>query len=99
MIKHVVLFKFKPFENEALKAKKINQIRLGLLNLKNIIPEVQSIEVEPNMNVNEKFDLALISTHNSWEDLSVYDKHPSHMIVKGIIKEVLDTRSAVDFEF
>lgn len=99
MIKHVVLFKFKQFESEQEKNSKMNQIRLALLNLKNIIKEIETIEVGLNGNPKEEFDVILISTHTSWENLAIYDQHPSHMSVKKMIKEVLERRSAADFEF
>ena len=99
MIKHIVLFKLKDFEKKEEKDIKINQIRMGLLNLKNIIKEIESIEVGINENSKETYDLALISTHKSWEALAVYDQHPTHVAVKKIIKEVLDTRAAADIEY
>lgn len=99
MIKHIVLFKLKEFDSEESKKIKLNQIRLALLNLQNIIKEINTIEVGLNGNPKEAFDIALISTHTSWENLAIYDQHPSHVAVKKIIKEVLDTRSAADFEF
>ena len=99
MVKHIVLFKLNEFSDAEAKTLKMNQIKLALLNLKNIIPEIETIEVGLNGNPKEAFDIALISTHTSWENLSVYDQHPSHVAVKKIIKEVLNTRSAADFEF
>ena len=99
MIKHVVLFKLKPFETESAKSAKMDQIRMALLNLKNIISEIDTMEVGINANPKEAFDIVLISTHRSWADLAVYDQHPVHVNVKKIIKEVLDSRSAADFEF
>lgn len=99
MVKHIVLFKFKSFDSAEEKEQKVKFIQSQLLNLKSIIKEIVSIEVDMNGNPKEAFDLALISTHNSWDDLAVYDQHPDHVAVKKIIKEVLDVRSAADFEF
>ncbi|MBQ4036392.1 MAG: Dabb family protein [Paludibacteraceae bacterium] len=99
MVKHIVLFKFKSFESAEEKEQKLKYIQSQLLNLKNIIKEIATMEVGLNGNPKEAFDLALVSTHKSWEDLAVYDQHPDHVAVKKIIKEVLDTRSAADFEF
>lgn len=99
MVKHIVLFKFKSFDSAEQKMQKLKYIQSELLNLKNIISEIDTMEVGLNGNPKEAFDLALISTHKSWEDLSIYDQHPDHVAVKKIIKEVLDVRSAADFEF
>lgn len=99
MVKHIVLFKLKSFESAEEKAQKLKFIQTELLNLKGLIKEIDSMEVGLNGNEKEAFDLALISTHKSWNDLAVYDQHPDHVAVKKIIKEVLDTRSAADFEY
>lgn len=99
MIKHVVLFKLKEFNSPSEKLNKMKQIQMGLVNLKAIIPEILSIEVGLNKNPKEKFDISLITTHNKMEDLSTYANHPQHLSVSKIIREVLEDRSCVDFEF
>jgi len=97
MVKHVVLFKLKSFSSETEKDRKINQIKLGLLNLKTIIPELQSIEVGVNENPKEQFDIALTTTHNSMEELQAYAVHPSHQAVSQIVREALEVRACVDY--
>lgn len=99
MVKHIVLFKLKAFDSAEEKMQKMKYIQSQLLNLKNIVKEIQTLEVGLNGNPKEAFDIALISTHKSWEDLAVYDQQPDHVAVKKMIKEVLDTRSAADFEY
>ncbi len=96
MVKHIVLFKLKEFSSEEEKTRKINQIKLGLLNLKTIIKELQSIEVGVNENTKEQYDIVLTTTHKSMEDLEVYAIHPSHQAVSKIIREVLESRACVD---
>ncbi len=76
MIKHIVLFKLQEFETEATKQAKEEEIKLGLENLKNIIPELKSIEVGINSNPEENFDIALSTTFNSMEDFSYLRKTP-----------------------
>jgi hypothetical protein len=97
MVKHTVLFKLKAFSSEEEKSRKINQIKLALLNLKTIIGELQSIEVGINENPKEQYDIALTTTHHSMEDLEAYAVHPSHLAVSKIIREVLDSRACVDY--
>ncbi|MCG8582382.1 MAG: Dabb family protein [Bacteroidales bacterium] len=99
MIKHIVLFKLKSFENEALKADKLKEIKNGLLALDGKIEELKSIEVGLNCNENETFDIALTTTFNNMAGLDVYAKHPDHVAVGKIIREVLDARSCVDYEY
>ncbi|WP_430814581.1 Dabb family protein [Carboxylicivirga sp. RSCT41] len=99
MIKHIVLFKLKSFENEALKTQKLNEIKDGLLALDSRIDELKSIEVGLNCNENEEFDIALTTTFSNMADLDIYAKHPDHVAVAKIIREVLEARSCVDFEY
>ena len=99
MIKHIVLFKLKEFNSPTEKMNKMRQIKMGLENLKAIIPEINSIEVGLNSNPKEKFDIALVTTHKNMDDLSTYANHPTHLSISKIIREVLEERSCVDFEF
>jgi len=99
MVKHTVLFKLKEFSSEEDKSSKINQIKLGLLNLKTIIKELQTIEVGINENPKEQYDIVLTTIHNSMEDLDAYAVHPSHQAVAKIIREVLESRACVDYSF
>lgn len=98
MIKHIVLFKLKEFDSPSEKQNKMRQIKMGLENLRTIIPEIASIEVGLNNNPKEKFDIALTTTHNNMEDLATYANHPKHLSVAKIIREVLEERSCVDFD-
>ncbi|MCK9155737.1 MAG: Dabb family protein [Paludibacteraceae bacterium] len=97
MVKHIVLFKLKEFASEDEKARKLHQIQLGLLNLKSIIKELQTIEVGLNKNPKEQYDIALTTTHLTMEDLHAYAVHPEHLAVSKIIREVLESRSCVDY--
>jgi hypothetical protein len=97
MIKHIVLFKLKAFENKEVKNNKLEEIKSALLGLKNKIDVLKSIEVGINTNPEEQFDIALNTTFNSMDDLDVYAKHPDHLAAGKIIREVLESRSCVDY--
>jgi len=99
MIKHIVLFKLKSFDNITEKTAKLNEIKEGLLALKDKISVLQAIEVGINCNSNEEFDIALDTTFKSMNDLDTYAKHPDHLAVGKIIREVLAARSCVDYEY
>ena len=60
MIKHIVLFKFKEFSSSEEKNLKLNEIKTKLLNLKNLVSELQTIEVGINENCKEAFDIAYL---------------------------------------
>lgn len=97
MIKHIVLFQLKPFDSEENKNNKLEEIKNGLLALEAKIPQLKSIEVGLNFNPAEMFDIALTTTFESMEDLDIYAKHPDHITVAKIIREVLQSRSCVDY--
>ncbi len=99
MIKHIVLFKLKSFNSEDKKSAKLSEIKEGLLALESKIDALLSIEVGLNCNANETFDIALTTTFNNMDDLETYAKHPDHLAVGKIIREVLEARSCVDYEF
>ncbi|MBO7203170.1 MAG: Dabb family protein [Paludibacteraceae bacterium] len=99
MIRHIVLFKMKPFDSTEERIKKLSSIKDDLENLTKIIPEIKLLKVGINMNPNEQFDLSLLSEFESMKDLEIYAKHPDHVAVGKVIREILDARSCVDSEF
>jgi len=98
MIKHIVLFQLKPFENKEIKDAKLAEIKSGLLELKEKVSALKSIEVGLNVNPAEQFNIALTTTFDSMEDLEIYAKHPDHVAVGKIVREILEARSCVDYE-
>ncbi len=99
MIRHIVLFKFKPFVAEEEKAGKLQEIKKGLDALPALIPELKLLKIGINMNPNEQYDLSLLSEFKSMADLDAYAVHPEHVAVAKIIREVLESRACVDSEF
>jgi len=99
MIKHIVLFKLKNFPNEATKAQKMDQIKAALMGLLEKVEVLKTIEVGLNNNPIEKFDIALTTTFNSMEDLRTYAVHPDHVAAGVIVREVLEERACVDYEY
>ncbi|MCT4645596.1 MAG: Dabb family protein [Carboxylicivirga sp.] len=99
MIKHVVLFKLKSFKTTEEKEAKLLEIKNGLSALSNKVESLKSIEVGLNCNENETFDISLTTTFDNMEGLDAYAKHPDHVAVGKIIREVLESRACVDYEF
>ncbi len=99
MIRHIVLFKFKPFVSEEEKASKLEEIKKGLDALPALISELKLLKVGINMNPKEDYDLSLLSEFKSMKDLDTYAVHPEHVAVAKIIREVLEARACVDSEF
>lgn len=99
MIKHIVLFKFKEGLPEAEKKSKLSKIKTDLEALTETVETLEKMEVGINCNPDEKYDLALTSEFQSMEALKAYAIHPEHVKAGAAIREILDERACVDYEF
>jgi len=100
MIKHIVFFGLADNAEGKTKAENAEIIKCKLENLKNLIPEILSIEVGINTANAPKtnFDIALYSEFESLETLDIYQEHPEHKRVAAYIGKVRTARAAVDYE-
>ena len=96
MIRHVVMFKFKP-EN---KAENIAKTRAMLEALPQKISWIVRSETHVNSNPEDErnYDLLLISDFNTLEDLQKYIVHPAHKAVGAFMRPVRESRACTDFE-
>lgn len=94
MIKHIVMWKFKENQEETM-----NQFLQGLNDLKDIIPEIKSMETGVNINPKNEYDAILISEFENFEDLEKYKNHPEHIKVSNLCKSIRIDRQAIDYEF
>ena len=92
MIKHIVMWKFKP-GTEAEQTEFLN----GLQNLYGVIPQIRAQEVGRNIAPGN-YDAVLISTFDSLEDLETYKTDPRHVKVSSLCKAIRTDRVAVDME-
>lgn len=94
MIKHIVMWKFKKDEEENMK-----KFLKGLNQLKNIIPEIKSMETGININPKNEYDAILISEFETMADLEKYKNNPEHIKVSALCKKIRIDRQAIDYEF
>ena len=100
MVKHVVLFKFKPFNSESERLATLENIKKELSSLVGQVPTLLTAEVGINCNANEQFDIALTTTHNDMNGLQEYAQHPLHVgVAKNFIRPILEARSCVDYQY
>ena len=92
MIKHIVMWKFKP-GTEAEQEKFLS----GLRGLYGVIPQIREQEVGINCGAGN-YDAVLVSVFDSMEDLETYKKDPRHVAVSGICEAIRTDRTAVDYE-
>ena len=100
MIKHIVFFGLAESAEGKSKAENAEIIKTELENLKNLIPEIKSIEVGINCPNAPKtnYDIALYSEFENFDTLNVYQEHPDHKKIAAYIGKVRISRAAVDYE-
>lgn len=92
MIKHIVMWKFKP-GTEAQR----DEFLAGLQGLYGVIPQIKAQEIGVNA-APEGYDAVLISTFDSMADLEAYKADPRHVKVSALCKAIREDRVAVDYE-
>lgn len=95
MFTHVVFFKLKDKSKENIqKAKNI------LSRVDGRVPTLKSIKVGIDVVRSARsYDVALIATFDSQEDMDAYQVHPVHANeVLAELKPMLESSAAVDFE-
>lgn len=94
MLKHVVLFKFKP----ETKDTDIANVEKGLAGLPARISEIKRYEFGRDVVQSDRsYDFALISEFDDPEALKNYQMHPYHMAVVNQLNMICDSIIAVDF--
>jgi len=97
MIRHDVMFKFKPFDSEEEKLLRLNKIKNELEGLISVISYLRDLRVSFNINPNEQWDILLETELDSMEDVIKYGKEPAHVeIVKSLIRPILENRACID---
>lgn len=93
MIRHIVMWKFRP-GTEAEQAKFLE----GLQGLQGVIPQLLRSEVAVNVGAGN-YDAVLVSEFESLEALELYKNDPRHKAVSALCKSIREDRVAVDYEF
>jgi hypothetical protein len=98
MIRHIVIWKVKGPSAEERRAQQ-EQVRAALLSMQGKIPGMSQLEVGlGNVASEQEADVVLTTTHDSWQALDDYQKHPAHEPVKQIISALRSERRVVDYE-
>ncbi len=93
MIKHIVMWKFRP-DTQAQQKEFLEK----LSGLQGVIPQLIRSQVGVNVGA-DNYDAVLISEFRSMEDLHAYKVDPRHQAVSGLCKSIAVDRVAVDYEF
>ncbi len=93
MIRHIVMWKFRPGTE-----KEQTEFLTGLRGLQGVIPELLRSEVAVNVGQGN-YDAVLVSEFESLETLETYKNDPRHKAVSALCKSIREDRVAVDYEF
>ena len=93
MIRHIVMWKFRPGTSAEQKA-----FLEGLRGLQGVIPQLKRSEVAVNVGQGN-YDAVLVSEFESLEALDAYKNDPRHKAVSALCKSIRTDRVAVDYEF
>jgi antibiotic biosynthesis monooxygenase (ABM) superfamily enzyme len=93
MIRHIVMWKFRPGTEEQ-QTKFLD----GLRGLQGVIPQLLRSEVAVNVG-QDNYDAVLVSEFESLETLNLYKNDPRHQAVAALCKSIREERVAVDYEF
>ena len=93
MIRHIVMWKFRPGTE-----KEQEEFLTGLRNLQGVIPQLLKSEVAVNVAPGN-YDAVLVSEFASLEDLDAYKNDPRHKAVSALCKSIREDRVAVDYQF
>lgn len=93
MIRHIVMWKFRPGTE-----KEQEQFLTNLQALEDVIPQLKRCEVAVNVGEGN-YDAVLVSEFDSLEALDTYKNDPRHKAVSALCKSIREDRVAVDYEF
>jgi hypothetical protein len=94
MIRHVVLWRFKPGSADAF-----TRIREALEAQRGRIPGLLNLEVGRNVSASRRaVDIALICDFESREALAAYHHHAAHMETRAIVDPLVADHWIVDYE-
>ena len=92
MVRHVVLMKLVDRADAA-------EARTRLEALAPVVPQLRSLSVGIDvLGTEASYDLSLVTTHDSLEDLAAYQEHPEHQDFLAWARPRLAARAVVDSE-
>jgi len=98
VIVHNILFRFRA-DDLAGRRELAESFRDRLASLEGSVAELRDLTLATDLGHDEShFDLALISTHETYEDLEAYQRHPLHQEVAAYGRTIVADRACVDYE-
>lgn len=96
-IRHIVLWKLAADDADT-RALHAEQIAEKLLALRDVISEIEHIEVGRNVAYPQiNWDVALVSEFADTDALERYQVHPAHQEAAAFVRSVVAERASVDY--
>jgi hypothetical protein len=94
--RHTVLINFKSDADESYRAKVIRSVHA----LPESIPQVRAATCGLDAGLTKgSSDFAIIVDLDSADDYKTYESHPAHLDLVDLIRQGVESRTVVDFEF
>ena len=94
MIRHIVMWKFRPGTE-----KEVQAFLESLAGLYGVIPQIKSQRIGRDCSgAAGNYDAVLVSDFDSLADLEAYQQDPRHQAVAAMNKSIRTDRVAVDYE-
>ncbi len=99
MIRHIVMFKFREFSNEAEKMAAALEAKNRIEKLPSKIDLIRSCEVGIDIrNLKWSYDIVLIMDFDTMNDVDSYTIHPAHQEFIAFNKDYSVEKVSVDYE-
>lgn len=98
MIRRIVLWEFLGQAQGVSRAENMKKVKSMLEALPAVIPQICSLNVNPVLEQNGKYHMALTLTVRTPADLEIYKQHPAHQAVSAFVSQVRGERVAVNIE-
>lgn len=99
MIRHIVMFKLKAFDNETLKQEALKELKRRLEELPHKISVICRCETGIDIRkLPSSYDLILTMDFDTMADLNYYSDHPDHQEFIRFNKDFSVAKVSVDYE-
>lgn len=99
MIRHIVMFKLRSFDNETEKTEAVNELLRRLDELPSKIDLIRKYERGADVRKLEwSYDISLVMDFNTMADLDAYTIHPAHQEFVAFNKDFSIAKVCVDYE-
>ena len=101
MVRHIVMWTIRETGSPRGKLEAMAELKSRLLGLKEEIRVIKDLTVHFNSisAPQDNFEVILESEFSTWADLETYQKHPAHMAVAEYLKNIRQSRAAIDYEY